>query len=116
MVEIVRGYVATELEPLRAENTALAAENKALADRLSALEAREMPDTSAFLDAEGVGGIVKAEIAAAIAELPAPEKGEPGEVDMVAVAAMIEAAVVAEVAALPPVEPLAPDMNAVREI
>lgn len=116
MVAIVRGYVATEIESLRAENTALAAENKALAERLAALEAREMPDVSAFLDAEGVGGIVKAEIAAAIAGLPTPEKGEPGEVDMVAVAAMIEAAVVAEVAALPPVEPLAPDMNAVREI
>lgn len=78
MVEIVRGYVATELEPLRAENTALAAENKALADRLSALEVREMPDTSAFLDAEGVAGIVKAEVAESLAGLPAPEKGEPG--------------------------------------
>lgn len=36
MVEIVRGYVAAELDPLRAEN-------KALADRIAELEAREIP-------------------------------------------------------------------------
>lgn len=74
MVEIVRGYVAAELEPMRASNEALAAENKALAERLAALEARE---------------------------LLLPEKGEPGEVDMTEVAALVDTAVKSAVAVLP---------------
>lgn len=108
MVEIVRGYVATELEPLRSENAALAAENKALAERLAALEAREMPAKGdkgdpGEVDMEAIKALIDEAVGAI--ELPTPEKGEPGEpgrdVDMDDVQARIDTAVKSAVEALP---------------
>src|SRR5690625_4526269 len=40
MAEMVRGYVARAVEPLRAENESLRAENKAMLDCLREVEAR----------------------------------------------------------------------------
>lgn len=114
MVAIVRGYVATELEPLRAENAALRAENKALAERLAALEAREMPEAikgdPGEVDMDAVREIVDEltqqavgeQLAEAIKALPPPEKGEPGrDVDMEEVGQRIEAAIKSAIEALP---------------
>lgn len=114
MVEIVRGYVAAEIEPLRAEN-------KALADRVAELEAREVlipekgdpgepgrdgidADVEQILVSlqapmsEQIARETERQIAAAIAALPPAEKGDPGEngvdgesVDMAVLGAIIDA-------------------------
>lgn len=123
MVEIVRGYVVAELEPLRAENKALAEANASLAERVALLEAREVPEvtTTASLTEEQVGSLIAEAIKAlpeipdaeelrriadeaateAVKALPAPEKGDPGEVDMDAVKTLVEQAAKTAVEALP---------------
>lgn len=96
MVSIVRDYMAAELEPLRAQNMALAETNAALIDRVAALEARELV-LPAELIVEPIEVItedaVKEFISAAIAALPDPEPGAPGVVDMDAVAELVGKAV-----------------------
>lgn len=104
MVDIVRGYVAAEIEPLRAANQALAAENKALAERLAAVEAREMPDVTGLCSAEDAALLVADGIARLAADLPKgveieavealiAAKQVSAEVDMDAVAELIDKAV-----------------------
>lgn len=88
IVEATRGYVDKALAPLIERNAALEAENKALADRIAALETREL-----VLPEKGDPGEP--------GEAGQPgDKGDPGEVDMDAVKQLIEQAV----AALPPAE------------
>lgn len=107
MVAIVREYVASELEPLRAENKALADANAELSARITELEARKMPEAikgdPGEVDMEAVKALIDEAVAAI--ELPTAEKGEPGEpgrdVDMAEVAERIEQAVKAAVEALP---------------
>lgn len=100
MVEIVRGYVAAEIAPLKEENATLRAENKALADRLDALESRGLPEAI---------------------------KGDPGEVDMVAVREIVDQMtqqavseqLVEAVKTIPlpqAPEPIAPDMDAIEKM
>lgn len=109
MVEIVRGYVAAEIESLRAENKALLDANAALTARVVQLEERELllPEKGepgepgqpgASVDMEAVAAMV----AEAAAALPPAEKGEPGaDADMEEIAARIEASVKSALEALP---------------
>lgn len=76
MVEIVRGYMVAELEPVKAENARLLA-------RIDVLEQREIP--VAIKGEPGEPG----------------SKGEPGTVDMKVVAEMVDAAVTHALGALP---------------
>lgn len=117
IAEMVRGYVDTQVAPIAAANAELAAANEALTARLAAVEAREPTlgedAMKALIEAElisqrpapladgAVAALVKDALAAAVAELPPPEKGEPGEVDMAAVETMLAEKVGAAVAALP---------------
>lgn len=109
MVEIVRGYVAAEIEPLRAENKALTAENKSLAERIAAIEARAMPEAikgdPGEVDMAAVDAIIAEKVADAVAALPPAEKGEPGadgcDVDMDDVQRRIDQAVKSAADALP---------------
>jgi hypothetical protein len=88
MVAIVRDYMATELEPLRAEN-------KALLERIDTLEKRELllpekgdpgepgkdgePGPAGEVDMEAVGQLIEQAVERAVTALPAPEKGERGD-------------------------------------
>ena len=99
MVDIVRGYVASEIEPLRAENKVLQAridtleqreagmareqvmalvgergpELVGLSERIAELEARPLPELP------DVKAMVLDEVTAAVAAIPAPKDGAPGE-------------------------------------
>ncbi len=76
MVEIVRGYMAAELEPLRAEN-------KTLLDRIDALERRELllPEKGepGEVDMAEVASLVETAVKSAVGALPARKDGEPGK-------------------------------------
>ena len=99
MVEIVRGYVAAELEPLHAENKSLADANALLAERIAILEKRPMPNAikgdpgevdMAAVDAL-LAGKVAASISAAFEALPVPQDGK--SIDMAEVKALVDEAV-----------------------
>lgn len=121
MVAVVRAYVERTIEPLKAENVALAARNAALEGRLEALEARDVvgdlrpeieavaravaalpgaPDLSGFATKDEV-----AEVRAAIPTLlPEPDLSGFATKDEVAEA----------VAALPEPKDFGPEIEAVR--
>lgn len=88
-----------------------------LLDRIDALERREMP---APADEEAIAERV-------LKTIPAPEKGDPGEVDMEAVRSIVDemtqkavgeqlAEAVKTIPAPEPVEPIAPDMDAIGKL
>jgi hypothetical protein len=108
MLESVRSYVDRATEPLIAENKALRAENADLAERLAALEARELPIVEGFLKADDAKSLIAEAVAGAVAEIPVPQDGksvEPKEVQE-----MVDKAVSAILA---PEIPPAPDMDAI---
>lgn len=80
MVEIVRGYVAAELEPVLAEN-------RALSERVATLEAREVAEPfgvsgtqdGARIELEFTQGDVRDVVEFQLPAGPAGEDGEPGE-------------------------------------
>lgn len=101
MVEIVRGYVDSEVGPLKAENVALRSDlqqaidaNAALVERVAALEARELPEAikgdPGEVDMEAVGLLLDEKLAVAISTIPAPT---PATLDMVEISGLIDKAV-----------------------
>jgi hypothetical protein len=90
-----------------------------LLDRIDALEKREFPAPTAPDEEAIAERVLKA--------LPPPQKGEPGEVDMIEIRGILDEAAAREVGrqlaeaikALPapePVEPIAPDMEAIGKL
>lgn len=119
MVEAMQSYVDRATAPLIAENKSLREANDDLEKRLATLEAREFPSIEGHLTADEAKALVSDAVAAAVAEIPAPQDGksiEPEEVQ-----AMVNNAV----AALPAPEKgekgdkgdaAQIDMDAVREL
>lgn len=108
MLESVRSYVDRATQPLIAENKALRAENAELAQRLAALEARELPIVEGFLKADDAKSLIAEAVAEAVAEIPVPQDGK--SVELEEVQEMVDKAV----SAIPAPEiPPAPDMDAI---
>lgn len=117
MVQIVREFVASELDPILAANKALALENAALIERVVALETRALPVAEkgepgergidgADCDMGEVERLIGERVAAVVSALPPAEKGEPGRDGQDADMSVIEAAIASKVAevvsAIPP--------------
>lgn len=109
MVEIVREYLAGELEAILAENKALTEANAAMVERIKALEDREMPPVlkgdqgdPGEVDMAEVERLIGEAVDRAVGAIPAAEPGAPGrDVDMDEVGKRIDAAVKAAVDAIP---------------
>ncbi len=107
IVEIVRGYVAAQIDPVLAENSVLRA-------RLDAVEAVPAPrdgepgKDGADVDMAEVERMLDEKFAAAMAAVPPAEPGKDGkdgtDVDMAAVKQLIAEEIGAAVSALPPAE------------